>query len=485
MAQIKNAPNGEKLALTGNENFAIDDSTDNPGTPDKFVKISATTIGALRISGSTFNTIQHIQDVFHSTGVTKGGAIIDDGDGTVTVELGTGLIRATNLNVAPIYFTDWAEESGANVALVDNDLNYLYVEYNIGAPRVIATNVKRADTHTNIAVGTVYRSGIILHVTGKSRIHVSDHAGAMIRRMHDVSPFAHKNGAKISEVGVRNVKITAGTFWHGLELYTTPEFNSFLGDTFFYYYRNGTGGWTRVAATQINNVAFDNGTGPLATLGNNNYGVHWVFMESDGEVSIVFGQASYTLSNAENAAVPAGLPPEFEDHARIVGKIIIKKSAATFTSIESAFDNIFRSAIPTSHLDLLDIGANTHAQIDAHIAANAISPTALTDGAAIAFNFNNKIFNLKTLTTVQAAITLTLSNVTQGANQVLSVVKNLAGDVTITLAGTGLSFYGYASADLGTTPVVVLSGAIGDIFDISLLAREATKIGVAIGQNGN
>jgi hypothetical protein len=115
----------------------------------------------------------------------------------------------------------------------------------------------------------------------------------------------------------------------------------------------------------------------------------------------------------------------------------------------------------------------------------APTPEALVDGAAISFNLNSKFLDIKTLTTTTTAITLTLSNVVQGANQILSVVKNTASDVTITLAGSGLTFYGYDNFDYNTTPDVILSGASGDIFDISFLARTATEIGVAIGQNGN
>lgn len=113
------------------------------------------------------------------------------------------------------------------------------------------------------------------------------------------------------------------------------------------------------------------------------------------------------------------------------------------------------------------------------------APTTLVDSAAVAFNMNGKYFDCKRLDTVEAAITLTLSNVIEGANQILSVKKNIAGDVTITLAGGGLSFYGYNNAGYGVTPDVVLSGASGDVFDISFLARTATEIGVALGETGN
>lgn len=51
MAAIKNAPNGEKLVLSGNEKFAIDDSVDNIATPDKYAKASAI------FAGATFQTV--------------------------------------------------------------------------------------------------------------------------------------------------------------------------------------------------------------------------------------------------------------------------------------------------------------------------------------------------------------------------------------------------------------------------------------------
>lgn len=113
------------------------------------------------------------------------------------------------------------------------------------------------------------------------------------------------------------------------------------------------------------------------------------------------------------------------------------------------------------------------------------SPLSLVDGAAISFNMNSKFFDYKRLDTVESAITLTISNVIEGSNQILSVKKNIAGDVTITLAGGGLSFYGYNNAGFVGTPDIILSGNSGDIFDISFLARTANEIGVAIGKNGN
>ena len=129
----------------------------------------------------------------------------------------------------------------------------------------------------------------------------------------------------------------------------------------------------------------------------------------------------------------------------------------------------------------------TNFQLLSKDASSIVTPTPVTlaDGAAIAFDLNDKFFDYKRLDTVESTITLTLSNIIEGANQILSVKKNIAGNVTITLAGGGLSFYGYNDAALGVTPDIILSGASGDVFDISFLARTATEIGVAVGLNGN
>ena len=134
--------------LLQNSGATIDDSGNIAGnnlsgtnTGDQ----TASTIDGARISGSTYSTVQDMQDVFHSAGETSGGLVSDDADGTITVAAGTGLIRATNSDVAELLFTDWSAESGANVNLVDNALSYIYVEYNAGSPQVIATTTKRTD----------------------------------------------------------------------------------------------------------------------------------------------------------------------------------------------------------------------------------------------------------------------------------------------------------------------------------------------------
>lgn len=313
-------------------------------------------INLARVAGSTFSTIQHLHDIFHSTGWTSGGGITNDLDGTVTVSSGTGFIRAINDSLAQILFTDWAAESGANVSLIDNDSNFIYVEWNAGSPRVIATINERTDFHTNILLAIVFREGTTLHITSEVKHTVGDHANLMIQRLKEISPFARSSGGTISETGTRNVAVSAGVFWEGLTKFTTAAFDSSTADTFKYFYDDGASGWTEVAAqSQINNTQYDNGSGSLATLTNNKYGVHWVYLEVDSEVSVLYGKGDYTLSEAQDADAPASIPKEIERHSRLIGKIIIKKSDASFTEVLSAFDVTLDTASPTDHSGLTSL----------------------------------------------------------------------------------------------------------------------------------
>lgn len=343
------------------------------GTSGQFLKTNGSgtlsfgdaSSGAMaRIAGSTYSTIQHMQDIFHSTGVSTGGTITDDGDGTITVAAGTGLIRATDSDVAQILWTDWSAESGANVALTDNDMNYIYVEYNAGSPQVVATTTVRTDDNTNVLLGTIYREGTTLHITETAKPQVGDHALRMINRLKAVAPYARESGGILSETGTRNIAVTAGTWWHGLTKFTTSSLDTSVSGTFRYFYRDGATGWTEVTAqTQIDNTQYDNNSGTLATLSNNKYGVHWVYLGQDSDYYVLYGQGDYTRSEAENADAPASNPPHFaESHAKLIGKIVILKSASTFTSVISAFDTFLNTSTAQDHGSLSGLTDDDHTQ---------------------------------------------------------------------------------------------------------------------------
>ena len=366
MVKISGIAGGEKVIPVGTDLIEIEEAG---GTSyyERLVNVINALAAAgvmARITGSTFSTIQHMQDVFHSTGITDGGGITDDTDGTITVAAGTGLIRATDSDVAEIVFTDWVVEAGANVALIDNDMNYLYVEYNAGSPQVVATITPRTDTNTNIKLGTVYRDGTTLHITEGTSIIVVDHAAKMELRLQGTMPFARVSGGILSEIGTRNIAVTEGSWWEGLLPFTTPALDTSVAGTFTYYYSNGAGGFTAVASsTQIDNLQYDDDSGTLVTLSNNKYGVHWIYAAQDSEYYAMYGTIDGTLTEAQDAGEPASLPPHFaESHARLIGKIIILKSASTFQSVQSAFNQTFSLSAASDHGGLIGLGDDDHTQ---------------------------------------------------------------------------------------------------------------------------
>lgn len=330
------------------------------------IGLTASDIEANKIGTPTYSSVQANINTFHSAGIVSGLVMSDGGAGTLDVSAGSGFIRDTNTAIAPLFAFDIAGVIG--LALTNDALNYIYVEYNAGTPQIVATTSERTDLHTNVLIGNVYKyaSGE-LHINTYRGYDVGDHASKMITRMQAITPMAHETGAVISETGTLNFALTAGAFWEGFSRLTTAPFDSSVAGTFRYFYRDGIGGWTEVLSqTAIDTTHYDDGSGTLAVAGVNRYTVHWVYEATDSDVYVVYGQGSYLLAAAQDAQ-PADIPPHIEAHGRLVGKIIVQESATAFYSAESAFDVSFGGSGVSDHQNLTSIGVYTHTQIDAHI----------------------------------------------------------------------------------------------------------------------
>lgn len=442
---------------------------------------SAANHSMARISGSTYSTVQHLQDIFHSTGVSTGGGITDDADGTITVAAGTGLVRATDSAVAPILWTDWAAEAGVNVTLTDNSMNYVYVQYNAGSPNVIATVSKRTDENTNILLGTVYRVGTTLHITNTAKPLVGDHALKMISRLKATMPYARESGGIVSAVGTRNIAVTAGTWWHGLTQFSTTSLDTSVAGTFRYFYRDGIGGWTEVTAqTQIDNTQYDNNSGTLATLSNNKYGVHWVYLGQDSDYYVLYGQGDYTLSEAENADAPGSTPPHFaENHAKLLAKIVILKSATAFTSVVSAFDTLLNTGTAQDHGSLSGLGDDDHTQYvladGTRTLTNAtlVNPALGTPASGVMTNVTGTAASLTAGNATQASA---LKSATTTVN-VDSATAPSSGQVLTATGSTAATWQTPAGGGGGQATYDYIIGATGDYATLNAWYADAPADG--------
>ena len=299
---------------------------------------SSTTINMLNVGNPTYKTVQNLQDIFHSSGWSFGGAVSDAGGGFVDVSEGEGFIRDADNTVNPIYFMKWQALTG--LALTDLSLNYIYVEYNGGSPQIVATTTERTDVQTNTLMGRVYRDGTTLTIDNLQKDKVADHAGNMIRRLHDLMPFAHSSGASISvKVLTRSFLITEGNFWRGLTKITTPSYDSSVTNFAYWYDRAD---WkTLPPGGEINNSQWDN----LGFLDNlegkeDKWRIDEVYIDSDGKVDVVLGNDEYKSEAEAIDAVAFSpknvLPPElFASTA--VGITIIQGGSTTINNVLSPF----------------------------------------------------------------------------------------------------------------------------------------------------
>ena len=80
-----------------------------------------------------------------------------------------------------------------------------------------------------------------------------------------------------------------------------PTFDTSVAGTanenvFSLWYRNGVGGWTQQTNQKtVNTTTYDNNTGTLVPLNNNQYGVTWFYIVHDSPSTLhaVKGQGSY------------------------------------------------------------------------------------------------------------------------------------------------------------------------------------------------
>lgn len=322
-----------------------------------FTDLTADNIGVLKLSPSTYDTVQDFIGLFGSRGSFSGGVITSNGDGTVAVTGGTGLIHDANSTLSPLYFFDWA--TNASVSLTDVMVNYIYVDYNGGSPQVVTQTSQTYDNRF-ILLGVVYRSGTQVSVNNITRLKIDNSIAGVIERFEATQPFQHASGARISETGTRNIAITSGAFWEGIDQYVFAAFDTSGVDTFTYWYRSAPSTWVSVPAqTQIDITQFNDPTSGLVALSANRYNNHWVYVGAEGTVNVVYGlENTNSLSTAQEALIPP-LPPDVVKFAVLVGRIIIRRNQVTFVQVDSAFELSFQGASISNHNDLSGLQGGT------------------------------------------------------------------------------------------------------------------------------
>lgn len=309
-----------------------------------------TTITALNTQISRYNQTG-------SSGALDQPVIADDGSGGVIISPFSYVLKTSNSDTGELsyFMSDTVEIASAD--LTDNSMNWIYVDYNSGTPTFNDTtsysNIRNTD---QFLVGFLFKSGTSLSIVSHGT-EISNFVAREEARLYARGIVERMSGAVIGEKATRYVTMTEGLFYSGISRVVRAardsETDGFSG---YWSYNSGTTTWTNNAATypnQIENTLYNNtATGVLAELTVNRYGVHWIYLCGNGNLHVVFGQGNYTLANAQAAQPPSVLPACLTDMGALLGRIIIQKSAATFTEVDSAFNIMFSPSGVTNHNDL-------------------------------------------------------------------------------------------------------------------------------------
>lgn len=79
--------------------------------------------------------MNNVQDFFRhswSSGITDGGNITDNGNGTVNIAQSEGEFRTTD--TSDLVLIPLVVPAITNLALTDNEVNYVFANYNSGSP---------------------------------------------------------------------------------------------------------------------------------------------------------------------------------------------------------------------------------------------------------------------------------------------------------------------------------------------------------------
>lgn len=357
----------DKSAGTGNWKIKIrNDSDDGWETSNIDGPILASQVELAEDTSPIIDDVQDWLNYVQSAGYLRGGNMIaESGNGKLTVTGGTGFFKVENSGSALTKLASWVTTTGIN--LTDSSTNYVFVNYNSGNPYISVSTLASNDGRTKFGLGRVFREGTDIHVVQAGLHPVETYKRIQSRTNAIEGAVKRASGMVISETGTRNIATTAGVFYAGFTRHTTPAMDTSDPGTDFEYYYLENGVWTETEASQIDNLQYNDISTPdseaLATLSNNFYGVHWVYVDIDGHILVVYGQDEYSkVSDAETAALPVTGYGHIDDAAMLVGKIIIAKSASTFTEVENVQDVTFSYVPVTEHDDLAGLADDDHTQ---------------------------------------------------------------------------------------------------------------------------
>lgn len=339
------------LLLQGGDGAFYLDRTNQTGiqTPD--------TVSFPNVGATDLIDLAHFYDHAWSAGVTDiSGAVVDGGGCTVNIPAMEVTFRTGASDHDPLIAYHINAQAGLVIGA--GNAGTVYVDYNGGSPIFgfkLAGSTK-LDLRTRVPLAVVACDGTNTMVLSISKYN-TDSTGLLVRRLIDLGLAHVPGGTVLGEAGIRNISITAGLFYLGLQSISNDAFDSSVTDTFTYWYKDGVGGWSSQAnQTQISNTLYDDGSGILAPILNNDYSQSWVYIngeDSGFNTHVLYGDLSVnTESDVLTTNPPAEIPPILAFLGVLVGRVVIQEAIDPFVLVESAFSEEYKPGSATAHNNL-------------------------------------------------------------------------------------------------------------------------------------
>jgi hypothetical protein len=426
-----------------------------------------------------FGTISDIQQSLLTNNyfggiITGATAWTNNGDGSLTLPNLTVTIFDNPDWIAPLrLFNITGGTTGVDFpGLINNDTNYIYIDYNGGSPIYVVDTLDGAINDSNVLrYLTVYRLNNFLHILEYGN-EGAGLANKLNNRIIQTERIIRESGVELGLSASGVVTISEGLVWNGTNRININSVDS-TNDIFFSNY-HVSGVWSFTTSnTTINNFYYDDGV-DLVVASASKYLTNWYYrgLEVNDHIYEVVSRNQYdNVSEAQLSKVPP-LTELITSHAFLVGRIIIEVGSQSGL-IESAFNTFFQPSNVTSHADLnnlqgggpgeyyhltfnerdnlafqnVDNNFSTNQSVGGYLSAS----TFYGDGSNLSGIFDTKVNNL------------------EYSNPILTLSQNDGSSYSVTISTsdsyvTGLSFSG-GVLSLGQTGAgQTFTASIPDIF---------------------
>ena len=343
---------------------------------EQFIDVKGSAIRVPKYSGGGTESIGELtlsimHSRVHSVGMinhTSTPIVTKNGAFTIDVATDACLIRPTNNKINNLEYLAWNPVTNFDLSSLTGSTEiYVYIDYTNGASIQISnTNPNSSfEDQTVVLLAEVHAESDVIQKIHDLRQFVGNHPqewGIFHREVFGVL----LTGQESSEIGTRNLAITAGVFHkHDFNNIDAVAFDSSAADTFDYYYRDGVGGFTKSSSkTQLNNTQYDNDSGALQTLAVNKWKKDWIYRDQNGAVAVIYSQAEYNSEQEASDAVDPSIPTILQEaeHSYKLATYRVEENTAPGIMRDEA--NRFQAAgtgsAASDHGNLIGLADNDH-----------------------------------------------------------------------------------------------------------------------------